>query len=532
MSNKPRMVKSESDPFWTEHCGFLDLSLEEFTSVQEKMLLDQLQKIGNTSLEQRIIGDRVPTSVDDFRNTIPLTSYPDYLPELGINNEDTLPEKPYVWVHTSGQGTAFLDIPYTLEFYNQILKNLMAIFILSCSTGRGESSLQEGDRVLFNAAPSPYLGGLLAAGATERFPLTPVYSPNAHDEMTFSEKITKGFEISLKEGVDITIALTSVLVKMGKDFNKHSGKGGILKYLSQPGILLSFIRAYLRSKLAGRDMLPKDLWPMKALIGWGMDTSVYRDMVAECWGKYPYEFHACTEAGIMAMQSWTRKGMTLVPNTNFFEFIPESEWLKNSSDDSHTPSTVLISELEADERYELVITNFHKMPFVRYRLGHLIKVTSLNDEEARISLPQIAFEGRADDLIDIASFTRLSEKTLSQAVANTKVNMEDWTIRKEITDGEPIVVMYAEAPDLDNPGEMAEKLHRELKKIDLFYDDLDSMMDIQPIHVVLLNEGTFSGYTAQKQDAGAEISQLKPPRINAPDVLIEELLQISETLKK
>ncbi|MFC2038794.1 GH3 auxin-responsive promoter family protein [Chloroflexota bacterium] len=530
MSNHPRMVRSEYDEFWVKHCGFLDLSTEQFISLQEMLLMDQLKNVGETTLEKRIYGKQVPASVSEFRKTIPLTTQDDYLSAMGIINEDQLPEKPYVWAHTSGQGTSFMDIPYTRRFYDRLLIDLMAIFILSCSNKRGQSSIKKGDRVLFNTAPSPYLGGLLAAGANERFELTPVYSPDAHDGMDFKEKIAKGFEMSLKNGVDITIALTSVLVKMGKDLENRTSKGNLSKYLFQPNILFRFAKALIRSKLAGRDMLPKDLWPMKALIAWGMDTSVYREAVYDYWGKYPYEFHACTEAGIIAMQSWTKKDMTFVPFSNFLEFIPESEWQKSKKTPTYQPRTVLLSEVEPGKRYELVITNFHGMPFVRYRLGHLIKITSLQDEEAKILLPQMAFEGRADDLIDIASFTRLSEKTLTQAISNTKINMEGWSIRKEETEGDPILALYAEFSDGQNEKDIAILLHQELKQLDYFYDDLDSMMDIQPIKVIALHQGTYNGYYEKQQKLGAEISQLKPPRINADNEIIEDLIQISNKL--
>src|SRR3972149_3863727 len=348
-------------------------------SIQETMLLEQLQKYGKTPLEKRLIGNEVPTSLNSFRKLVPLTKLNDYLPEMGINNEDSLPEKPYVWAHTSGQGTSFMNIPYTLRFYNRLLDDLMTIFILSCSSRRGQSSIQEGDRVLFNVAPSPYLGGLLAAGATERFPLIPVYSPDAHDGMDFKQKIAKGFELSLKRGFDIKTVQTSVLIKMGKDFDSQSKKSKLSKYILQPSVLFRFAQAKVRSTLAGRSILPRDLWPMKALIGWGMDTSVYREQVRESWGKYPYEFHACTEAGIIAMQSWTKKDMTFVPYTNFLEFIPESEWQKSRKDSSYQPHTVLISEVEPGKRYELVITNFHGMPFVRYRLGDFVRHFSFQD---------------------------------------------------------------------------------------------------------------------------------------------------------
>ena len=110
------------------------------------------------------------------------------------------------------------------------------------------------------------------------------------------------------------------------------------------------------------------------------------------------------------------------------------------------------------------------MPFVRYRLGHMIKITALQDEEAGINLPQMTFEGRADQLIDIASFTRLSEKTITTAIANTKIDLEGWTIRKEIIDNQPVIVLYIEPVDNYISSEEIESiLDAELKKADLFW---------------------------------------------------------------
>jgi hypothetical protein len=327
--------------------------------------------------------------------------------------------------------------------------------------------------------------------------------------------------------VDIIIAMTSVLVKMGNDFNGRSRKSKLSRHLFQPTVLFRLARALLRSKLEGRRILPKDLWPVKTLIGWGIDTNIYKEQVYQYWGRYPYQFHACTEAGIIAMQSWTKKDLTFVPHTNFLEFIPESEWLENRKDSSYQPRTVLLDEVEPGERYELVITSFHGMPFIRYRLGHLVWITASQDEEAQIHLPQMVFEARADDLIDIAGFTRLSEKTVTQAIANVGVNLEGWSIRKEIKEGKPVLSLYAELTNGHKPKEVASVLHKELKKIDRFYNDLDAMMGIQPLEVIGLRPGTFSDYYAKKRAAGAELFERKPPRMNVSDEVIEELLQIS-----
>ena len=95
--------------------------------------------------------------------------------------------------------------------------------------------------------------------------------------------------------------------------------------------------------------------------------------------------------------------MTFIPHLNLFEFIPETEINKSRNNPLYQPSTLLMDELTPGN-YELVITNFHGGPFVRYRLGHLIKITSLRNEQLNIDIPQMTFLTRVDDQIDIAGF--------------------------------------------------------------------------------------------------------------------------------
>jgi hypothetical protein len=521
------IVKSEYDRVWLKYCGFLDLDLSQFMSIQESLLLQQLEKATCCPLGKRLTGGRAPASVEEYRHTVPLTTYEDYLPELDPLDGHSLPEEPHVWASTSGSAGGCRRVPYTLEAYHRSLDNLMTAFILACSQQRGQSSLVEGDRVLYNVAPAPYLSGILANGAAQQFNLRPVMTPDVHDGIDFREKITRGFEMSLRTGVDIMVAMTSVLVKTGNEFNQMSRKSKISKHLAHPGEFMRVMRGFLRSRLENRSVLPKDLWPVKALIGWGMDTSVYRDLVYKYWGAYPYEFHACTEAGIIAVQSWTRRGMTFIPHSNFYEFIPETEWLKSREDVFYEPRTVLLSDVNAGERYELVITSFYGMPFIRYRLGHLVRITALEDKEAEIHLPQMVFEARADDLIDIAGFTRVSEKTVIQAIANSGIDFEDWIIRKEIRDGKPTLHLYIELDHGNGKVDLATVFHSELMKTDPGYHDLAAMMEIRPLELTLLRQGTFKDYYREKQENGSELAKRRPPRMNAPDNVVEELLGLA-----
>ena len=163
-------------------------------------------------------------------------------------------------------------------------------------------------------------------------------------------------------------------------------------------------------------MLPQDLWPAKAVVAGGTDTAIYRDKITYYWGKIPYELYLATDVGIIAVQSWTKKAMTFLPFFSFFEFLPEQELIKSQEDNNYQPSTVLLDEVKEGECYEIVASNFYGLPFLRYRSGDLIQIVALKDEETGIQIPQMVFKSRVNDIIDIASFTRLDEKTIETAL--------------------------------------------------------------------------------------------------------------------
>ena len=253
------IVKSEYDRMWRKYCGFLDLDITQFMSIQESLLLQQLERVARCPLGKRLLGTRTPASVAEYRHTVPLTTYEDYLPELDSGNGDgsSLPEEPHVWASTSGSGGNSRRVPYTLEAYHRSLDNLLSAFILACSERKGQSSLLEGDRVLYNVAPAPYLSGILATGAARQFRLRPVMTPDEHDGIDFREKITRGFEMSLRTGVDIMVAMTSVLVKTGDEFNRISRKSSVSRHLMHPGEFSRVLRGFIRSRLENRRVLQR-----------------------------------------------------------------------------------------------------------------------------------------------------------------------------------------------------------------------------------------------------------------------------------
>jgi phenylacetate-coenzyme A ligase PaaK-like adenylate-forming protein len=285
------------------------------------------------------------------------------------------------------------------------------------------------------------------------------------------------------------------------------------------------LRAMLKSKLLGRSILPKDIWNIKGLVCGGTDASIYRDQIFHSWGLQPLDVYVSTETCFMAMQSWDKKGMTFIPYRHFYEFIPEEEWEKSRDNKDYQPSTVLMNEVKEGKIYELVITNFHGGPFIRYRMGDLIKIISLKDEETKTNLPQMVFHSRADDIIDIAGFPRLDEKTIWNAIKSSEIHFIDWVARKEQKEGDTYLHVYIEATDqqLDDK-EAARRLDQQLINMDNDYKDLKKWISHDLVAVTFLKQGSFAAYTKNKQASGADLSHWKPPHVNPSETVIRDLI--------
>jgi len=513
------------EELWQRCCGFIDLSLADFIKIQRRLLSEQLELLKRCELGRYIMNGADPYNVEEFREQVPLTTYDDYAPYLLEKRENALPQKPALWQYTSGKSGEypFRWVPVTAEQLKEIEPLIFALLFFSGCKQRNEIAFKEHDKILYGMAPPPYATGTMARiFPHELFDFLP---PVAEAEkMPFEDRMQRGFELALSKGLDVSLCLSSVAVAIGDRFRQKSNNTNIKALLRRPKAIPRLARGVIKSKLAHRSLLPQDLWSLKGLITFGIDSSIYREKIKEAWGREPLEFHGCTEAVLIAMQTWDHRSMTFVPHLNFFEFIPEEESIKSKKNPAYQPSTLLLDEVKPGN-YELVITSLHGGPFVRYRLGHLITITSLRNEQLNIDIPQMVFVSRIDDQIDIAGFTRLSEKVIWQAIENTGLAYEDWTVRKEVKE-KPILHLYLE---LNEDGyitaeQVGTSIHEELKKLDAPYAELESFTGLRPLEVTLLPQNAFQLYKRRQQASGAELAQLKPPHINPADDTIDFLV--------
>jgi len=524
--------QGRNEELWQMCCGFLSLNLEQFMAIQKRLLLEQIGLLNRCALGNKIMHGAKPQTVEEFREQVPLTTYADYCPELIEKREDVLPVKPAFWVHTSGRSGEYPCkwVPIMPAYSHDLSVIMCGVGILSSCKGWGDTSqLPEHPKIVYTVAPRPYMTGALASMLEQQTPVDYLPALEEAEDLSFEDRIKLGFKQALSQGLDYFFGLSMVLVVVGNKFSQPSDKVDIRPLLSQPKALFRLIRGLAKSKLARRPMLPKDLWPVKGIMSGGLDSGVYKDKIKELWGRYPLDTYTGTEGGIIATQTWDYESMTFIPNLNFLEFIPEKEHFKWQLDHSYQPKTVLLDELKAGENYEIVITNFHGGALVRYRVGDMIRVTSLRNEKLGIDIPQMVFERRADDLLDFV-FIRLTEKVIWQAIENTGVAYEDWTAYKKA--GEPVLSLFIELKDgyQVSEADIAAAVYEQIIKSDgdrdtksLIRDDFAAMIDFK-IEINLLPRGAFANYTSQRQAEGVDLAHLKPPHINPSDKVLALLL--------
>ncbi|HSW57166.1 MAG TPA: GH3 auxin-responsive promoter family protein [Dehalococcoidales bacterium] len=516
---------------WDMCCGYLKLDIDGFMSVQKSLLLEQIKMLNQSKIGRKLFKGNWPESVEDFRREVPLTTYADFVPELSEKRLDSLPGEPGQWVHTSGRTGEYTCkwVPITDRYATELSRIVYGIGLISAASRWGDHApFLECPKLIYTVAPRPYVSGALASMLQEQTP-TRFYPALAQAEnMSFEERIRLAFQEALAGGLDYFFGLSLVLSSVGAKFSQSSGKINLKPYLKQPKAMARLARGVIKSRMAGRALLPKDLWKVRGIICSGLDSGVYKDKIKHYWGRYPLDIYASTEGGIIATQTWDYQDMTFIPNLNFLEFVPEREHLKWRADRQYKPKTLLLNELQSGECYEIVLTNFHGGSLVRYRIGDMIRITSLTNERANIKLPQMVFERRCDDLIDFVVI-RLTEKTIWRAIEKIQVPYVDWVAFKN--QGEPVLTVLLEtAPGFSiREEEITNRLYQELINSDSdsytnseAHNDLADMIKFQ-VKVNLLPHGTFARYSAQKQAEGADLAHLKPPHVNPPQKVLTML---------
>ena len=534
MRFEEKLKQQDTDAIWQEYCGFLDLSLEEYMHIQNRLMQEQVALWSQSGLGRMLLGGRQTASIDEFRRLLPLTTYEDYADILLAKQAEMLADEPIIWIQTTWEGGKHpLKLaPYTRGMLDTYTHNVLACLILSTSRAKGEFDVKATDHILYGLAPLPYATGLFPLALGEEIGIEFLPPVKEAIKLSFGERNVKGFKLGLSKGIDFFFGLGSVAYYVSLSLaamssgTKGAGKKELLLKCS-PGRLLRLIKAQHQCKREGRSLKPRDLFTLKGFMVAGTDNRCYKDLLEDLWGVRPMELFAGTEPSCVGTETWTRQGMVFFPDTCFYEFIPEAEMLKNQADATYQPQTYLMDQVQSGEKYELVISVLKGGAFMRYRVGDVYRCLGVGHAEDGTRIPRFEYLDRVDSIIDIAGFTRISEAAIASAVELSGLAITYWFAAKEFSqDNKPFLHLYVElSPQALTSQAVSELILREqltiyFKYVDQDYHDLEHILGMDPLEVTILKCGT----TARWQKRMDRL----PRRINPPVNDVLSLLTIQE----
>ncbi len=509
---------------WEEYCGFLDLSLDEYMAVQSRLLMEQIDLMSRCGLGKRFFGDKVPKSVDEFRKIVPLTKYEHYADILLTKREDMLPAPPTIWLSTTWEGGdhPFKCAPYTQAMLDVYRRNILGAMLLSTSNKRGSFHIRPHARVLYSLAPLPYASGLFPSLIESEIKIDFLPSLGESQKLSFTQRCKKGFQMSLRGGMDQFYGMTSIVYSMSKSFSDLSRGGKLRDALTMsPKMLVRYLKARYRSKRDGVPIKPGDIFRLDGFVCIGTDTALYKGELEKLWGRRPLELAGGTEPCLLGTETWSRDGLVFFPDNCFYEFIPEIEMEKNLEDESYVPRTYLMDELSPGENYELVLTVLKGGAFMRYRVGDIYHCIRLNNAHDGTNLPQFQYIDRVPTVIDIDGFTRITKREIDTVIELSGIRVRDWVALKEHdSNNRSYLHMYAELdPEaavrgVADANVLKEHLSVYFRCFDSDYNDLKRLIGVDPLCVTLLKSGTLAAFEA----TGRKIKRLNPRKRDMIDL--------------
>ncbi len=528
MKFEEKLRREPPDAVWQEYCGFLDLSIEEYLKIQSNLLMEQISLLSKCRLGNYLLHGKVPQSVDEFRQMVPLTTYDDYADTLLMRRTEDLPSVPLVWLETTWEGGSYPKkaAPYSKSMLDTYSHNLLAAMLLSTSQRKGNFRVRPRSKVLYTLAPMPYATGLFPELMRGEVDLRFLPSVKEALELPFSKQMARGFELAVKHDMNQLFGMSSILYFISKNLLSGAGTGNGLKMLYgiSPVMLFRLLRARYRSHRDKVPMLPKDIFNLDAFVCVGNDSTLYKPELERCWGKKPMEISGGTEPTLIGTETWSRDGMVLYPDACFYEFIPEKEMRRSFDEPGYSPRTYLMNELNANQLYELVITVLRGGSFVRYRVGDVYRCLRLTNPQDGLNIPQFEFVDRTPNVIDIGGFTRITSKEISKVIEMSHLPIRKWCACKEYNDDKlAYLQMFIELREDSQTLQTAaaeiikEHLSVYFRYYDQDYVSLKKLIQMDPLKVTVVRKGSFSAFEASR---GYPLHSINPPASDVIDFRI------------
>lgn len=263
-----------------------------------------------------------------------------------------------------------------------------------------------------------------------------------------------------------------------------------------------------------------DLFPnFSLMIQGGVNFEPYKSKLFESIGRKvdTVEVFPASE-GFFAFQD-TQEAEGLLLNTNdgiFYEFIPAAEV------NSPHPTRLSLKDVKEGENYALVISS--NAGLWSYNIGDIVKFVSINPY-------RIIITGRTKHFISAFGEHVIGEEveySLLKAAEEEGVHITEFTVAPLIQQGEgksfhEWFIEFENAPD--DLEEFARKIDDNLRKKNVYYDDLIAGNILTPLHITPVKKNGFIDYMKSIGKLGG---QNKVPRLSNDRGIASELEKYAE----
>jgi hypothetical protein len=261
----------------------------------------------------------------------------------------------------------------------------------------------------------------------------------------------------------------------------------------------------------------KDIFPdFSVMVQGGVNFKPYKARLIETIGKPidTIELYPASEGFFAFQDNIKRQSMLLNTDSGiFFEFIPASEIFNKN------PTRLTLKDVKKGENYAMVISS--NAGLWAYNLGDTVKFASLNPY-------RIVVTGRVKHFISAFGEHVIGEEVeaaLLETAAAEKVHVTEFTVAPEVSndDQKSCHEWFIEFENLPrNLKHFAHELDENLRKRNIYYDDLIKGNILQPLKIFPVQKNGFINYMKSVGKLGG---QNKVPRLSNDRSIADNLME-------
>lgn len=436
-------------------------------------------------------------SYDDFKKNVPIREYEDfksYIDKIKEGKQNILWKGfPIYFAKTSGTTSGIKYIPITKDSIpNHINTARNALLCYMAQTGKLDFA--NGKMIFLSGSPElERVGGIptgrLSGIVNHHIPRylrsnqLPSFETNCIDD--WEEKLSKIVDETLKERMTLISGIPPWIQMYFDELEKKSGK-----------------------KI-------KDIFPdFSVMVQGGVNFEPYKAKLFESIGKKidTIELYPASEGFFAFQDSQTENGLLLNTDSGiFYEFVSVEE-ISNEN-----PTRLSLKDVELNKNYALIISS--NAGLWAYNLGDTIKFVSKNPY-------RILVTGRVKHFISAFGEHVIGEEVedaLQKAAETENIKITEFTVAPHISSNEAKsyhewYIEFENVPcDLK---EFAKKVDTNLRKKNVYYDDLIKGNILQPLKIRLIQKNGFINYMKSVGKLGG---QNKVPRLSNDHKLATEL---------